>query len=311
MGSGDFAAAILEKLAGSEFRPAIVFTQPDKPAGRRQELSPSPAKIVTQKYGLEIYEPKSLKTPETEETVKSFKPDLIIVTDYGKIIPKNILGIPRFGAINVHPSLLPRHRGATPIQYTILEGDKETGVTIILIDEQIDHGPIITNKKLKIENKKLTFNELFTDLTNLGGNLLLNTLPKWLSGEIKPIPQDETQATYTKILAREDGKIDWQKSAEEIDRKVRAFEKWPGTWCEWSENGNKMRLKILKTKVLYLGRAKSETPGLVFLTEQKESAVNCNPGSLILEELQLEGKNKTSGKEFFRGHPKFIGSTLK
>jgi methionyl-tRNA formyltransferase len=164
-----------------------------------------------------------------------------------------------------------------------------------------------------VKSENLTFDELFSRLAELSGELLLKTLPKWLNGEIKPMPQDELQTTYTKILTREDGKIDWLKSAEKIERQIRAFKKWPGTWCEWDENGNKMRLKILKSKVLSpaTGRAKNKTPGLVFLTEQKELAVNCNPGSLILEELQLEGKNKISGKEFLRGHPKIIGSILK
>ena len=306
MGSGEFAAAILEKLAGSEFKPTAIFTQPDKPVGRRQELSPSPAKIIAQKFGLKIYEPKGLKNDVAEKLIKSLSPDLIVVADYGKIIPKNILDIPKLGALNIHPSLLPRHRGATPIQYTILEGDKETGVTIILMDEQVDHGAIVASEKLKVKSDELTFSKLFNELAGLGGNLLLNTLPRWLNGEIKPTPQDETQATYTKILAREDGKIDWQKSAVESERQIRAFEKWPGTWCVWPKENKK--IKILKAEIFEdssIGPA-----GKISLSPKGDMVITTGKGILKINELQLEGKNKTTGTEFLRGHPKILGTIL-
>lgn len=312
-GSGEFAAIILNKLAVSEFRPGAIFTQPDKPVGRRQTLSPSPAKKVAENFHLKIFEPKSLKNDETEKMVRSFEPDLIVVADYGKIIPKNILDIPKFGVLNVHPSLLPRHRGATPIQYAILEGDEETGVTIILMDKQVDHGPIIASEKIEVESKELIFDELFHQLAESGGKLLLKTLPRWLNNEIKPMPQDESRATFTKILTKEDGKIDWHKSAEEIERKIRAFLKWPGVWCEWESSGKKLRLKIIKAGILNrtVGCAENPTPGFVFSTGGGELAVNCQPGSLVIEELQLEGKNKTTGQEFLRGYPKIIGTMLR
>ncbi|MBI5071485.1 methionyl-tRNA formyltransferase [Candidatus Falkowbacteria bacterium] len=312
MGSGEFGASILKRLAASDFSPMAVFTKSDKPVGRRQILSPSPAKKVAKDSGLKIFEPPSLKNDETEKLIKSLEPDLIIVADYGKIIPKNILEIPKFGALNVHPSLLPRHRGATPIQYTILSGDNETGVTIILMDEQIDHGPIVASEKLKIKSEKLTYTELLKESSALSGDVLLKTLPHWLAGEIKPAPQDETRATFTKILTKEDGKIDWQNPAEKIECQIRAFEDWPGTWSEWKSGDKKLRLKIIKAEILNpkIGCAENKTPGFVFLTEQREMAVNCNPGSLVIRELQSEGKNKTIGKEFLRGYPKIVGAIL-
>ncbi len=311
-GGGEFAAIILEKLAKSEFKPMALITQPDKPIGRRQMLSPSPAKKAAKKYDIIVYEPKSLKTNEGKRLIQSLAPNLIVATDYGKIIPKNILDIPKFGALNVHPSLLPKYRGPSPIQHTILSGDTETGVTIILMDEKMDHGPIVAISDFRFQISDLNYSELLKKLADTGGDLLLKTLPRWLAGEIKTTPQDETQATYTKILTRGDGKINWTKSAEEIERQIRAFEKWPTSWCEWKKNDQKLRLKILKAKILHptVGCAENQAPGFIFSTTQNGLAINCNPGSLIIEEIQLEGRNKTTGKEFLRGYPWIIGKTL-
>ena len=305
-GSGEFAANILKKMAESEFKPMAIITQPDKLVGRRQELSPSPAKIVAQKFDLKIYEPKSLKNTEAEEMIKVLNPDLLIVADYGKIIPKNILDISKFGALNIHPSLLPLHRGAAPIQYTILEGDKKTGVTIILMDEEVDHGAIVTTADLNLEISNLIHTELLNKLAELGGDLLIKILPGWFSGEIKPIPQDESRATYTKILVREDGKINWQKSAEEIERQIRAFEGWPGTWCVWPDENKK--IKILRAEIFENGQ--SGPAGQVSLSSSGEMLIVANKGVLKINEVQLEGKNKITGREFLRGYPKILNAIL-
>ncbi len=312
IGSGEFAATILKKIMYSNLRPIAIITQPSKLAGRHQVISPTSVKKIAEKYNINVYEPKDLKDEKTEKLINLLKPDLIIVTDYGKIIPKNILDVPRFNSVNIHPSLLPKYRGPSPIQYTILNGEKETGVTIILMDEKVDHGPILANYKLQITNYKITYTELLKNLAELGGDLLIKIIPQWLAGEIKPTPQDDSRAIYTKILTRKDGKINWHKSAEEIERQIRAFEKWPGSWSEWSVDNKKFRLKILKARILHqtVGCAENQTPGFVFLTEQKEMAINCNPGSLIMEELQLEGRKKMTSGEFLRGYPKIIGSVL-
>ncbi len=308
MGSGEFAAEILKKLAGSEFKPIAVITQPDKPVGRNQALSPSPAKKIAVDFGLETREPKTLKNDEAEQMIKSFEPDLIVVADYGKIIPKNILDIPKFGALNIHPSLLPRHRGATPVQNTILLGDEKTGVTIILMDEQVDHGPIVAISDFKFKISDLTHAELLEKLADLGSNLLLETLPKWLNNEIKPTPQDESKATYTKILTREDGKIDWKKSAREIERQIRAFEGWPGAWTIWPNGKQNLKIKILKIE--NMDDAGVKEPGQVFATPDKKIAVASGAGAVKIQELQLEGKNKTTSQEFLRGYPEIVGVTL-
>lgn len=305
-GSGEFAAGIFKKIAASEFKPMAVITQPDKPVGRHQILSPSPVKIEAQNLGFKIYEPRSLKNTEAEEMIKELKPDLLIVADYGKIIPKNSLDIPKFGALNIHPSLLPRHRGASPIRYTILRGDEKTGVTIILMDEQVDHGPIVAFLNLEEEIFTLTHTELSKKLSELGGKLLVEILPRWFNGEIKPSPQDESRATFTKILTREDGKIDWQNTAEEIDRQIRALEGWPGTWCLWSRENKK--IKILRAKIFRDNL--NAQPGQVSVSSNKKMLINTGSGLLEINELQLEGKNKITGSEFLRGYPNILGSIL-
>jgi methionyl-tRNA formyltransferase len=206
------------------------------------------------------------------EDIKKIKPDLVIVANYGKIIPQDILNIPRYGFLNVHPSLLPKYRGPSPIQFSILNGDKETGITIILMDAKVDHGPILAQRKTIIGENE-TAAELRDRLAVLGAKLLIDVIPDWLRGKIKLRRQDERKATYTKILVREDGKIDWKKSVKVIERQIRAFCPWPGTYTFYKGK----RLKILKARL--------------------------EKNKLIIEEVQLEGKKPTSFEDFLRGYP--------
>ena len=203
--------------------------------------------------------------------------DLIVVASYGKILPKEMLKIPKYGALNAHPSLLPKYRGPAPVPTTILNGEKETGVTIILMDEQVDHGPILASKKFEIGDKKITTPELLKILWELGGDLLVETIPKWIRGEITPQEQDHSKATYTKKLTREDGRIDWDRPVEYIERQIRAFFPWPGVFTFWKGK----RLKVLKS----------------YINDQ---------GKLVVDELQLEGKKPTTYREFLLGHKDFI-----
>ncbi len=212
--------------------------------------------------------------------IRKTNPDLVIVASYGKIIPKEILEIPRYGCLNVHGSLLPKYRGPSPIQTAILNGDKETGVTIILMDEKIDHGPIISNSKFQIPNSKITYQELSQKLAQLGAKLLIQTIPKWIKGEIKPRSQDESKASCTKILKREDGKIDWSKPAQKIERQIRAFNPWPGAFTFIKHKGKVLRVKILKADI------------------SKED-------KLIIKKIQPEGKKPMSFEEFKRGYHDF------
>jgi methionyl-tRNA formyltransferase len=310
MGTPEFGAIILERLINGKYKPILVVTAPDKPVGRKQILTPPPVKVVAQKFNIPVVQPEKIGNWKLE--IGKLKPDLIVVAAYGQILPKEILEIPRFGCLNLHPSLLPRWRGPSPIQYTILNGDKRAGVTIILMDEKMDHGDIVANSKFKIRNSKITYGELLKDLANLGVKLLIETIPKWVKGKIKPKPQDESKATYTKILKKEDGKIDWGKSAEEIERQIRAFEIWPGSFSFWQKTKNKIqRIKILKVKVLKKFTNKTYPIGKILLGPKNELCVQTGKGFLIIEKLQLEGKKEMFSEEFLRGHSDFLGTILK
>ena len=220
-GTPEFSVKILEALRDNNLAPDLIITAPDKPVGRKMHLTSSAVKTWAKTHNVPVeYDYKNLIT---------LKPDIGIVASFGKIIPADILKIPRYGFLNVHPSLLPKFRGSSPIQSAILSGDKETGVTIMLLNEKMDEGLILTNNKLQISNN-ITAKELEEKLAELGGKLLVETIPKWINGEIKPQLQDHGKATYTKKIMKEDGLIDWNEPPEIIDRKIRAFTPWPGAY---------------------------------------------------------------------------------
>jgi methionyl-tRNA formyltransferase len=305
-GTPEFAAVILEKMIQAGYLPIAVVTAPDKPVGRKQILTPSPVKLIAEKYKILVLQPEKIKNLKSE--ILNLQPNLIILAAYGQVVSKEILEIPKYGCLNVHPSLLPKYRGPSPIQATILNGDQETGVTIILMDEKIDHGPIIASSKLKIQNLKLTYEDLSKELARLGAELLIETMPKWLGGEIELIPQDDSRATYTKIIKKEDGKINWQKSAQEIERMIRAYYPWPTAYAKLKTKNEKLKnFKILQAEVLKFGQQKK--PGEVFLIDKK-LAVACGKDALILKEIQLEGKKKMAASDFLNGHPEIIKSVL-
>lgn len=260
-GSPKFAAIILEKLISAGFLPKAVVCNPDRPVGRKKIITPPPVKLLAQQYNIPVYQP---------EFLSNSKFDFFIVASYSKILPKEILAIPRLGTIGVHPSLLPKYRGASPIQSTILNGDDKTGVTLYLVDEKLDHGPILENVECEMA-KGETYESLHNKLAGLGANLLIETLPKFIRGEIKPIAQNENDATYTKKFTTEDAFIDMNNLekaqhcggliAKEIDKKVRALNPEPGTWTKKDAK----RVKILETSL-------------------------CADGHLVLKKIQIEGK---------------------
>ena len=273
MGTPEFGAIILEGLINGGYKPILVITEPDKPVGRKQVLTPPPVKVLAKRYKISVKQPEKIASLKSE--LLDLKPDLILVAAYGQILPKEILEIPKYGCLNVHPSLLPRWRGPSPIQYTILSGDKKTGVTIILMDEKIDHGPIIAMLNVKGEISNVTYQKLHDKLAKLGAELLIETIPKWIKGKIKPKPQDESKATYTKILTREDGKIDWKKPIDYIERQVRALNPEPGTYTLYKGK----ILKILETEI--------------------------QNNKLIIKKVHLAGKKPMSFEDFLRGHQDF------
>jgi len=302
--TSEFGAIVLEKLAHSIFKPILVVTTPDKPKNREKIITPPPAKIAAQKLNIEIKQPQNLKSYQSE--IEKINPDLIIVASYGKILPKEILEIPQYGCLNIHPSLLPKYRGPSPIQNTILNGDKETGITIILMDEQIDHGPIISSLRLTLRGKE-KYSELEKKLAEKSAELLIETIPKWMKKEIKPQPQNHKEATFTKLLKKEDGHIKWSKTAEEIERQIRAYEKWPQTY---SILDGKI-LKILESSVKILPIEKNYPYGKLVVSPEKEILVATKQNYLKLEKMQIEGKKPVNPKEFINGYYKFIGSILK
>lgn len=311
MGTPEFGAIILEKLCQTEYKPVLAITPPDKPVGRKQIVTPPPVKISAEKYGIDILQPEKIQS--IKQKIRDLNPDLIVLVAYGQIIPKEMLDMPKYGSINIHPSLLPKYRGPSPIQNTILNGDEETGITIIKMSEKIDAGPILTSSKIKITNSKITYSQLMRELTELGANLLIETIPQWTKGAIQPKPQEDSKAIYTNIIKKEDGRIDWQKPADFIERQVRALNHWPSayTFIDLNDKGVK-QLKILKASVQEQTKdGPFGTPGKTFLATNDKVAVQTGKHFLIIEELQIEGKKPMPVGEFLKGHLKFIGNVLK
>lgn len=279
IGTPEFGAIILEELIKNNYQPVLVITNPDKPVGRRKILTPPAVKLVSQKYKIHLEQPVRIKNLELR--IRNLKPDLIICAAYGQIIPKEILGIPKYGCLNVHPSLLPKYRGASPIQAAILNGDKKTGVTIMLMDEKMDHGPILAQRELEIPTTKITYKELHNKLAEIGAGLLIKTIPDWVNGKIKPKIQDEKMVIYTKIIKKEDGRINWKKPAQEIERQIRAFNPWPGAFTFIQKKGKKIRIKICQAEA-------------------------SKDNKLIIKKLQPEGKKPMNFEDFKKGYKENI-----
>ncbi len=291
MGSPEFAVPTLRALV-AQYPVVGVVTQPDRPAGRGRKLTPPPVKVVAQELGLPIMQPRRLKAPEAFEQLQAWAPDLIVVAAYGQILRPNVLQLPRYGCINVHASLLPRWRGASPIQHAILAGDQETGITIMIMDEGLDTGPILSQRAIPIAPDD-TGATLSAKLAVLGAELLLETLPDYLSGALRPQPQPEDGVTYAPLLKKEDGRLDFTEPAEALARRVRAFDPWPGTFTEWQG----APLKVLRAEAV---DAPSPGPGRR-LVWQGFPAVGTGQGVLVLREVQPAGKRPMSGDAFLRG----------
>jgi len=301
-GTPYFSAKILESLIRANFRPILAITAPDKPKGRGLEKQASEVKRMAIKHDLEVSQPIKLRENGAFfQQLKALKPDLFIVASYGKIIPKEILTIPKKGCLNVHPSLLPYWRGASPIQATILGGDKETGTTIMLMDEEMDHGPIVSKFQFPISNK-ITYKELEEKLTEESAKLLLETLPKWLNGRITPLPQDHSKATFCKIIKKEDGKIDFNEPAEILERKIRALNLWPGTFFEI----NGKIYKILEAEIFKDAQLLRDKRAGEFFCCDKNLIVKCGQDGLIIKKIQPGSKKSLSGYEFWCGYQKYF-----
>lgn len=312
-GTSDFAVPILERLRGDEdFSVVEVVTQPDRPVGRKRLLTAPAVKRAAETYGLKVHQPESLRESETLSHFKSLAADAYVVVSYGKILPKDLLETPPFGGVNVHASLLPAYRGASPISAAIAAGEKETGITIMKMDEKMDEGPLLASSRVPIGEEDTTAT-LSMRLSASAADLIAPTLKLYLEGGIQPKPQDHSQATYCGILDRADGKIDWSKSAVEIERFIRAMQPWPEAFTHWAREGKPaIKLTIKKAAVLH-PVSKCDTsgrPGAACKLSDGTVGVNCGEGSLVLKTIQLEGKNPTDLKSFLNGYPDFIGAEL-
>jgi methionyl-tRNA formyltransferase len=283
-----------------------VVTQPDKPFGRKQVLTASPVKQEAERLGLRLYQPSSLKNERHVERLREFSADVFVVVAYGKIIPESVLAIPRLGCLNVHPSLLPRHRGPSPMPFSIREGDRETGVTIMLLDHGMDTGPLLAATSIAIEPRE-TLATLTRKVMQVGPPLLVATVKEFASGRRVPTPQDPSKATITKLLSREDGRIDWKQTANEVDRQIRAFDPWPGTWTVWMRNGKETRLKILEA--IPSDRSAAPVPGTV-VVENGRVFVSCRDRMLDIIRLQPEGSAAMDAQSFSRGYSDVNGVVL-
>lgn len=307
MGTSFFANTILEKLLAEKYNILGVYTKPDKKTGRKQTLKPGIVKETAQKNSLRTFQPQRFDK-ETIAELSSLRPDIIIVASYGKILPKAVLDMPGFGCINVHASLLPELRGPSPIQNALLQGKTETGVTIMLMDEGIDTGAILSQEKIAID-KDDSSGTLFPKIADLGAELLAKTLPAWINRQIEPAQQEKEKATLCQLIEREDGHIFWSHKAAEIHNRYRALTPWPGIFSFWRMDGELLRLKLLKISLQKTDPLTRHEIGQVFELGDK-IAVQAMEGAIVLETVQLEGKNPVSAKDFTNGYKDFIGSIL-
>ena len=302
-GTPSFALPPLETLIQGPDEVVAVVTQPDRKKGRGRKVFASPVKELALQKRLPILQPEKVKEVSFQEKLKSFGTDLFVVAAYGQILPKTILSLPRYGAMNIHASLLPKYRGSAPIAWAILNGEKKTGVTTMLMDEGMDTGDILLQSEIPIHEDETT--ETLQDRLALSGTQLLSeTLEKMKNGEIHPKPQDHSKATYAPMLKKEDGRIDWTKGAEEIDRQVRAFHPWPGAYTEWQGQ----ILKIYKGDVRE-GKVAGKA-GTVLWVGTDLIEIETGKGSYLLKEVQLEGKRRMSTRDFLSGHPISVGTVL-
>ena len=298
VGTPDFGVLSLIELINDEnFDIISVITQKDKKIGRKQELRAPIIKETALEYNLPVLQPK--KISNIAEKIKQLSPDLIIVIAYSQIIPKKILEIPEYGVLNVHASLLPKYRGASCIQAAIANGDKNTGVTIMQMDQNLDTGPILAQKKIEIKNTD-TSEILFNKLSRLGAEILIPTIKNYIKNKIKPIPQDDSIANYVNILKKSDGHINWNKAAKEQERFIRAMHPWPGSFGKLETKNQTIKIIEVEHEPILINKHKS---GTIFLDNNK-LFIQCAKNSLEIKKLQLSGKKIMTDKEFINGYSK-------
>lgn len=308
MGTPEFAVPTLEMLIQEGYHLTGVVTQPDRPTGREQAVTPPPIKELALQHNLPLLQPEKLND-ETFQILRSWKPDLIVVAAYGKILPEPILHLPGFGCVNVHASLLPRWRGASPVPNALIAGDKTTGVSLMLLDQGMDTGSLLATELTPIAPDERA-DELLTRLSIMGADLLRKTIPQWIKRSIEAKPQNEEGATLCQLIEREDGRIFWSAPAEEIYNRYRGLSPWPGIFTFWQRSSDDIRrLKLIEIRCQKTPPSMTQPSGTVI--EVGESiGIMTGSGIIFPTVVQLEGKSAQSIDDFTRGYPEFLGALL-
>jgi len=305
MGTPEIAAVILERLLREPYEVVLVVTQPDRPKGRGKALAASPVKELAVSRGIPVFTPEKLRLPDNVEVIRDAKPDMIVVAAFGQILPASVLAIPAYGCINVHASLLPKYRGAAPIQWSVLDGEPETGITIMSMDEGLDTGDILLQTRVAIAPDE-TGGSLHDKLAEAGAEALVRAIPGIVSGELVPVPQGEMTTPYAKQLTKEMGRLVFSDSAEQLERRVRGFDPWPGTY---TYRDGKM-LKIRSVEVVPDGGHGTVAPGTVTDVGRTYFTIQTGRGGLRVREVQPEGKRRMSAEEYLRGYALKPGTRL-
>jgi methionyl-tRNA formyltransferase len=300
MGTAEIASPVLRALAGNGWIDvSLVVSQPDRPKGRKLKLHPTPVKQTATALGLKVTQPERCRDETFLAALKSEKPDVIVVMAYGQLLPADLLAIPRLGCVNLHTSELPNYRGAAPIQWAIFNGDPETAVTFMLIDEGMDSGPILSIAKTAIGPTDDA--EIIHDrLAEIGARELPGILRRLASGGLEAVPQDHSRATHARKITKEDGRLDWSRTARELDCQVRAFTPWPGSYVDWIQVDSRQRLKVWRAEP---ADAPSVSHGQVTRADREGIIVKCAEGALRILELQKEGGRRVSARDFLSGSP--------
>ena len=304
MGTPDFSVGTLEALIAAGHEITLVVSQPDKPKGRGHELAPTPVKETALKHGLKVFQPKRLKDPETIRTLEETPADAIVVIAFGQIVPASILHMKKYGCINVHGSLLPKYRGAAPIQWAVIDGERESGVTIMQMDEGLDTGDMLLKGSVVLDEKE-TSGSLFSKLSALGASLCVEALEKLEKGELTPEKQGESPTEYARMLTKEMGELDFSRDAVTLERLIRGFNPWPSAYTRLGDK----TLKIWAADVCEKQEPESQ-PGTVTEVAKQDFTVACGEGALKITELQLQGKKRMDAAAFLRGYHLEAGMKL-
>lgn len=304
MGTPDFAVTVLEGILKTEHEVGLVATQPDKAKNRGKKIQYTPVKEKALAHGIPVLQPEKVRgNEEFLSKLREYQPDIIVVVAYGQILPKEILELPKYGCVNVHASLLPHLRGAAPIQRAIIDGDKETGVTIMQMAEGLDTGDMLLKDSLEIG--RMNYSQLHDALAEMGARLIAEALKGIENGEIQPEPQDDSLSTYAKMIFKQDGKIDFSKEPEEVERLIRGFDPWPGAFCDYED----IVMKLWKAEPLKEKRA--ETAGTILSVSNDGIKIACGSGALLVSEIQVPGKKRVMVSDYLKGNRIKEGIVLK